>query len=122
MELGIMHGATPTPIMADGSLDKDGAEKLCKRLIDIDLDGVLLLGTMGEGPYLPDTTRNDLVEYAADKVKGKVTIFTSVADSSRERMIERAKRYEKMGTDIIVICCTPKVSLGKAIADVKAVA
>lgn len=122
LKVGVVNAATPTPIKADGSFDKVSAKKLCKHWINIGLDGVLVLGTMGEGLLLSDEVRNRFVETALSEAGDKVTIFVSTADVSRARALERAKRYQSMGAHCIVLCLTPKVSVDKAIADVKYVA
>ncbi len=122
VELGVIHAATPTPVMPNGELDKAGAKKLFKRMVDIKLDGVLLLGTMGEGSLLPESTREDFVESAVKDLKGKLNLLANASDSSRSRMLAQSKRYEALGVDCIVLCLTPKVSMRKAIEDVHAVA
>ncbi len=122
LRVGILNGATPTPLKTDGSYDEASAKKLCKRWIDTKLDGVLVLGTMGEGPYLPDEVRNAFIATALQEAGDKVTVFASAADSSRERMKERALRYAKLGAHCIVLCLAPKISVAKAVADMKAIA
>jgi dihydrodipicolinate synthase/N-acetylneuraminate lyase len=90
--------------------------------VDLGLDGVLLLGSMGEGPLLPESVRCAFVEIALAEVGERLTIFVSAADVSRERMRERALQYAGMGAHCVVLCLPPRVSLAKAMADVKTVA
>lgn len=119
---GIVNAATPTPLKPDGVFDRESAKKLCRRWVDIKLDGVLVLGTMGEGPYLPDAVRDAFMETAIEEVGDKVTVYAGAADVSRERMLERALRYAKMGAPCVVFCLPPKVAAPQAIDDVKALA
>lgn len=41
VKIGVMNAASPTPLTADGALDRDSAKRLCRRWLDVDLDGVL---------------------------------------------------------------------------------
>ena len=122
LRVGIVNAATPTPLTADGACDSASAKKLCRRWMDMALDGVLLLGSMGEGLLLSDAARNDFVETALQEAADRLTLFVSAADSSRARMLERARRYAAMGAHCVVLCLPPKTSVARAIADVKAVA
>src|SRR5689334_16082752 len=97
LKIGPIHAATPTPLSPDGQLDRASVPKLARHWIDIGLDGVMLNGTMGEGMYLPDATRDAFVEVALEHAGTKLTIFATAADMSRARMRERALRYAKMG-------------------------
>ena len=119
---GPINAATPTPLMPDGGLDRDSAKKLCRRWLDVQLDGVLLLGSMGEGPYLSDTTRNAFAETALEEVGDRVTLFACAGDASRTRMMERALRYARMGIHCVVLYLPANTPAPKAIADVLAVA
>ncbi|MGI6609977.1 MAG: dihydrodipicolinate synthase family protein [Limnochordia bacterium] len=117
--IGPINAATPTPLKPDGTLDRASALRLCRRWLDIDLDGVFLLGSMGEGPYLPEGVRDAFLELALDQVGGKLALFASVADLSRERMHDRAVRYARMGVDRVILLAPPGSDPAKAVADVK---
>ncbi len=122
LKIGSINAATPTPLKPDGSFDKASAKKLCNRWRDIGLDGVFVLGSMGEGPLLSDEVRNAWVETALQEAGDSLTIFAGAADVSMQRMRERAVRYAKMGAHCVVLCIPPKLSPAQAVADVKAVA
>lgn len=119
---GPINAATPTPLMPDGSLDQNSAKKLCKRWLDVKLDGVFLLGSMGEGPYLSDAARNAFVEIALEEVGDRLTVMACAGDVSRTRMMERALRYADLGAHCVVLFLPPKIPAQKAIADVLTVA
>jgi 4-hydroxy-tetrahydrodipicolinate synthase len=122
LTIGPVNAASPTPTLADGEIDLPSVPKLARHWIGLGLDGVMVLGTMGEGLVLSDNARNVFLQKALEAVNGRLTIFATAADLSRQRMIERARRYASMGADCIVLCVPPKVPVPKAIADVKATA
>jgi 4-hydroxy-tetrahydrodipicolinate synthase len=122
LNIGPINAATPTPLNADGEIDAASVKKLARRWINLKLDGVMVLGSMGEGYILSDATRNAFVEQSLAAAGDKLTLFASAADYSRQRTKERALRYAKMGAHCIVLCLPVNVPAAKAVADVKAVA
>ena len=122
LTVGPINAATPTPLLLNGDLDRSSARRLCKRWLDLRLDGVLLLGSMGEGPYLSDATRNAFVELALQEAGGQLMLFASAGDVSRARMMERALRYADIGAHCVVLFLPPKIPAFRAIEDVLAVA
>ena len=121
-ELGVINAASPTPLDAAGDCDLEATRSLCRRWRHLPLDGVLLLGSMGEGPLLSDRARESFVDGARGETAGSPTLFVSVADLSRQRMIERARRSAALGAGWIVITATPGQSVSRALADVRSVA
>jgi len=122
---GTVNAATPTPLRpgsAGPALDRASGKRLCRRWLDVGLDGVLLLGTMGEGHVLSDAVRNAWLELALEEVGDRLTLFVGTADTSRARMMERALRYAKMGAHCVVLCTTPGASPRRCVEDVLAVA
>lgn len=122
LRIGPINAASPTPLNADGCFDRKSARRLSKHWLDIGLDGVLILGSMGEGSRLSDECREAFVETALEEAGDRITVFASAADLSRERMRERAVRYAGMGVHCVVLCVPPGTAVSKAVADVKAVA
>jgi dihydrodipicolinate synthase/N-acetylneuraminate lyase len=122
LRIGPINAATPTPLTSDGSFDREGAERLCRRWSDVGLDGVLLLGSMGEGLLLPDQVRTAFVECALEQAGDSLTVFVSAADRTMEAMLERALRYASMGAPCIVLSAPVGVSPREAVDQVRAVA
>jgi dihydrodipicolinate synthase/N-acetylneuraminate lyase len=122
LNIGVINAAIPTPLNAEGEFDRASANRLCRRCFDMQLDGIFILGSMGEGELLSDSTRSSFVETALTEVAGGLTVFVSAADSSRQRMRERALRYAKMGAPCIVLCVAPGVTPRRAVDDVKSIA
>ena len=60
----IIWSATPTPFLSDGSLDERGIGNLVEQHLRLKIDGLFAAGTTGEGPYMPDSQRADLLTFA----------------------------------------------------------
>jgi 4-hydroxy-tetrahydrodipicolinate synthase len=122
LRIGPINAATPTPFTTAGSLDSGSAKRLARRWTDIQLDGVLLLGNMGEGGLVANRDREEFLDLALAEAGDKLTIFVCVSESSRPRMREQALRYASMGAHCVVLTVPRGVSSSKGVADVKAVA
>ncbi|MGA2329832.1 MAG: dihydrodipicolinate synthase family protein [Bryobacteraceae bacterium] len=122
LQIGPINAATPTPLNSDGGFDRGSARRLCRRWIDLQLDGVLILGNMGEGGLVSDETRSSFIETALAEAGDKLTIFVSAADASLHRMRERALAYASMGAPCVVLCIAPGVAPQRAVDDVKRIA
>lgn len=88
----------------------------------MELDGVFVLGSMGEGALLADEIRRAFLETALDAAADRLTIFAGTADLSGSRMRERALEYAAMGVSCVVLCIPPEVSPRKAADVVRGVA
>src|SRR6185369_826148 len=84
----------------------------------IGLDGVLLLGSMGEGMLLDESIRTSFVETALADAGGQLSIFVSVADHTAEQMRERAIRYARMGASCLVLAAPVGISAAEAVKQV----
>ena len=86
LKIGAINAATPTPLKPDGSFDKASAKKLCRRWTDIGLDGVFVLGSMGEGPLLSDEVRNAWASgVSADKMDTFMSRVLATAEKAQEK-------------------------------------
>ena len=103
LTIGMINAASPTPLQKDGTFDRDSARRLCRRWLDVGLDGVLLLGSMGEGLLLPPSVRTAFVETALEEVGDQVTLFVSTMDRSFTAMSERALQYSSMGVPYVML-------------------
>src|SRR5579871_2578379 len=122
LRIGPINAATPTPLNTCGRLDYDSARRLAARWLNVELDGVLLLGNMGEGSLIASEDRRAFLELALAEVGDRLTIFACAADTSRERMREQALLYASMGAHCVVLAIPRGVSSNRGIADVKSVA
>ena len=103
VRIGPINAATPTPLLPDRSFDYGSGKRLCQRWVDVGLDGVLILGSMGEGLLLAEQARTAFVEQALSEIGDRLTIFVSAADYTSENMRRRALQYSAMGAHAVVL-------------------
>lgn len=101
-----------------GDLDLDSMSNLIDHLIKIGCDGITMFGIATEFHKLCDSERDDLAKLLANKTKGTNTFSVmSVTDHSKEVAVKRAKFYEQMGADALMIL--PPFFLNPSIEQIK---
>lgn len=95
--------ATPTPLNEDLSLDLDSIEPMVEHHLKLDIRGLFVAGSCGEGPWLPDTDRRELVREVAHCNDERMAIAVQVTDNSAARVIDNMNRAAEDGGDVAVI-------------------
>ncbi len=85
----------------EGRLDEDGLRKNIRFQIEEGIDGLLVLGTTGEGATLSPEEQKKVIEIAAQEKK--VPLLVNAGDLSTSRAIEKAKEGERLGADGLLI-------------------
>lgn len=95
--------ATPTPLDANRRLDQASVERLVQRHIDLDVCGVFLGGTCGEGPWLHPDDLKALIRLVAKEAKERLVVAAQVSDNSALRMLGNIDAAAECGADLAVI-------------------
>ncbi|MBO9605180.1 MAG: dihydrodipicolinate synthase family protein [Paenibacillaceae bacterium] len=92
-----------TPLDERQNIDEAGTRKLIRRLIAKGVNGLFILGTMGEFPMIVDEEKKRLVEIVTDEVKGAVPVLINVSEQG-PRLTERTMRAAiDAGAEAIVL-------------------
>ena len=110
----ILWSATPTPFLADGSLDEVGIGNVVEQHLRLGIDGIFACGTCGEGPFMLTQQRVKLVS-ALKRIAGdRIHLAVQVSDTSAARVKENMRAMAEAGADSAVIApplmtrfCTP---------------
>lgn len=95
--------AAPTPFDENFHIDCDAIYKMVEHHIQIDINGLFLLGTNGEGPCLDEKQKNKVVEAVVKYNNGRMLIAVQITDNSPYQMIENAKKFSDAGADILIL-------------------
>lgn len=102
----------------EGKLDLKSMEKLIDHLISIGCNGITMFGIATEFHKLCDSERDQLAKLLAEKTKNTSTFSVmSVTDHSKEVAVERAKFYESLGADCLMVL--PPFFLNPSIEQIK---
>lgn len=104
-----LHGiilAIPTPLLSNEDVDLASLHQLIDFCINKGANGIMIAGTMGEGPSLIDSQRQVLIENAVRFSAGRVPVLATCSASSTRKSVEYVKVINKSGADYIV-CTAP---------------
>jgi 4-hydroxy-tetrahydrodipicolinate synthase len=102
----LWHGVYPaatTQFAADYSLDIPACRKTVTALVADGVDGLVLLGTVGENNSLRPEEKRLALRAAVDAVGGRVPLVAGVSELSTDRAIEFVRDAEKGGIDALMV-------------------
>jgi 4-hydroxy-tetrahydrodipicolinate synthase len=94
--------AIPTPLLPNEDLDADGLRRVLDYVLERGVNGVFVLGTMGEGPALLDSQKRLAVTTAAKHLAGRVPLLAGISDVSTRRTLEMGRQLQDLGADYLV--------------------
>ncbi len=95
--------ATPTPFTDSMKVDKVAVRRMVEHHVKLGITGLFLLGTCGEGAWMTDVQRRELVETVAERSEGRLRLAVQVTDNSAARILDNMAMARKAGADIAVI-------------------
>jgi len=102
----LWHGVYPaatTQFAADLSLDIVACRQTVTALVDDGVDGLVLLGTVGENNSLRPEEKRFALRAAVEAVGKRVPLVAGVSELSTDRAIEFVHDAEKIGIDALMV-------------------
>ena len=100
---GGVWSATPTPLTEEGSVDVASVDRLVEHHVRMNVSGLMVAGTCGEGPWLTELDRETMVRRVARTAKGRLRIAVQVTDNSAVRTLDNIEQAESWGAEIAVV-------------------
>lgn len=101
--LGTTLTATVTPMLPDGSLDKEGLRSLTEHLIRLGHDGIVANGTTGESATLTDDESIEVIRIVAEVAAGRARVIAGVGSNDTRHCIEMTRRAQEVGADGLLL-------------------
>ncbi len=101
-ESAVFVTALGTPLDFQANLLEDSFRLHINSQLDNDVDGVLILGTMGCMPCLKPSTYLNCAQVACNEFGGKTKILVGIGDNSIEQTIERIEQLRGLNIDAVV--------------------
>jgi 4-hydroxy-tetrahydrodipicolinate synthase len=95
--------AVTTQFKADQGLDLAATTNHLGRLVDAGVDGLILLGTVGENCSLEYAEKLDVLRAGVRFVEGRVPVLTGVAECSTALACRFAAAAEQLGVDGLMV-------------------
>jgi len=99
----MLWSATPTPFQADGTLDPVALERVVEQHVRLGVTGLFLAGTCGEGPFMPNDQRVELVRTVSRLCGSRMQVAAQVSDTSAARVRDNISRMEQAGAQVVVV-------------------
>lgn len=98
--------AMPTPLLANEDIDIPSLHNLIDYCIHEGAHGIMIAGTMGEGPSLVASQRELLVDETVAHVAGRIPVLATASAPSTRETIAYVKSIERYDIDYLV-CTSP---------------
>jgi 4-hydroxy-tetrahydrodipicolinate synthase len=102
-KLSGVWSATPTPFTHRMQLDKVAVKRLVEHHVRLGVNGLFICGTCGEGPWMPDRERREMVRAVVAAARGRLVIAAQVTDNSAARILDNMRAAAEDGADLAVI-------------------
>ncbi len=93
----------PTPFRDDGSLDEAGIASLVEFVIGTGVDGMTVLGVMGEVGRLADAERRRVLELTVEHASGRLPVCAGVSHVATDRAVAFAREAEHLGAHSVML-------------------
>ena len=87
----------------EGTIDEQGFRENLWFQMDAGVEGVLVLGSTGEGETLTEKERFRLIQIAREETKGKIPLWVQTGDCATFRTLEKTEEAERLGADGVLI-------------------
>jgi len=98
-----VYTVAPTPFHDDGSIDLDSVGRLASFLVELGVEGLLVLGVMGEAHKLLDDERHAVLGRFVEAVEGKAAIVTGTSFPSAEGAAQLTHIAGDLGADAALV-------------------
>ena len=85
-----------------GKIDYPALDRLLEKQIDGCVDAILVAGTTGEGSTLSMEEYRDLVQYAKEKIGGRLPLLAGCGSNATDRAITLARMLSSAGADALL--------------------
>jgi len=93
----------PTPFHDDETLDLKSWRVLLDFMVSLGVDGVTVLGVLGESNRLNDDERERLIAAAVETVSGRVPIIVGTSHSGTRAAAVLSRRAEELGASAVMV-------------------
>ncbi|MDP4270625.1 MAG: 4-hydroxy-tetrahydrodipicolinate synthase [Bacteroidota bacterium] len=97
-----MGVALITPFKEDESIDFEALGKLIDFQINNGIDYLVVLGTTAETPTLSETEKKQIIQFAVERVNGRIPVVLGVGGNSTKSVVEKLKNDDFTGIDAIL--------------------
>ena len=98
-----VYNITPTPFHPDGSLDLDSLARLTQFTIDAGVDGMTILGVMGEASKVTDAERERIIATVVEAAAGRIPICVGTTHAATDPCVTYSRQAQAMGAQALMV-------------------
>jgi 4-hydroxy-tetrahydrodipicolinate synthase len=105
MDISNLEGIVPillTPLTEQGDVDEQGVKHLVEFCVEKEFNGLVVLGSNGEFPYLSFEEKRQVMAAAALAAKGRIPVIATASAFGTDQAVALAKEAEKAGCDAVM--------------------
>ncbi len=95
--------AVATQMNEDGSIDFDMTAHQIEALIKAGVDGLVMLGSVGENATLEPEEKIAVLKLAVEVTNGRIPVLSGVAENSTQAAIRYVQKCEELGADGLML-------------------
>jgi len=106
MTQGFLSGVwniTPTPFNPDGSLDLASVRRLTDFTIARGVDGMTILGVMGEADKLTETERDQVITATLETAGGRIPVCVGTTHAGTDGCVAFSRRAQQLGAAAVMV-------------------
>lgn len=107
-----VHTIMPTPFDDEGMLDLASLERLTEFLVGLGVDGVVVLGVMGEAPKLSEVEQEEVIRTTVAAAAGRIPVFAGSGAAGTDLAIRKSRRAVALGASGLLVAPPPVQSDG----------
>ncbi|MYE23220.1 MAG: dihydrodipicolinate synthase family protein [Gammaproteobacteria bacterium] len=93
----------PTPFLPDESIDVTSCGAMVRRMVEFGVDGVTILGVLGEANRLTDGERFQVIEACVEAAAGQIPVVVGASHAGTKASCELAKDAIVRGADAVMV-------------------
>lgn len=102
-----VHTIMPTPFDEDGALDLASLERLTDFLIGLGVDGLVVLGVLGEAPKLSQAEQEQVIATTVAAAAGRVPVLAGTGAAGTRLAVERSAAALAAGAAGLLVAPPP---------------
>jgi len=102
-DFGQLLTAMVTPFDARGKVDLGAARELALMLVDSGSDGLVVAGTTGESPVIPEEEKIRLFRAVKEAVGDRATVIANTGNYNTEESIKLSREAQELGVDGVML-------------------
>ena len=106
-QLSGVWNIVPTPFHPDEGLDLDSLGTLTDFVVTSGVDGMTILGVLGEGAKVSDAERSVIIDAVIARADGRVPVCVTVSAASGFRAVEYAREARAAGAHSVMLSAPP---------------